>query len=225
MGVMNSENIIIRSFEEKDREAIRTICKETGQKGNHTWVFFEDEEIVPMLYADYYMDYEPESCIVAEVAERIVGYMVASKDTRHYNRIMLTRIYPRVCARSLWRLFTLKYRKKQTYQTLWWIITRSWREMFHPPFDQFPGHVHFNVDSAYRGQGIGKRLSSITRRHLIDMGVRGSHSIVREEEGNDTLSGFLCREGGYRVLKTKRNTVWEKATGKRWYAKLLVRDL
>ncbi len=30
-------------------------------------IFFEDEEIIPMLYADYYMDYKPDSCFVAEV--------------------------------------------------------------------------------------------------------------------------------------------------------------
>ncbi|MCK4827936.1 GNAT family acetyltransferase, partial [bacterium] len=78
---MKSRKGIVRLFEEKDRKLIRAICRQTGQKGNPARLFFEDEEIVPMIFADYYMDYEPESCLVAEVDGRVVGYMLACKDT------------------------------------------------------------------------------------------------------------------------------------------------
>ena len=50
------------------------------------------------------------------------------------------------------------------------------------------------------------------------------HVIVREEAGDDNLSAYLCRERGYQIVSVKRNTVWEKLTGKKWYAKLLVCD-
>ena len=221
---MSSEGII-RPFEKKDRESVRAICRRTGQKGRPTSLFFEDEAIIPMLYADYYMDNEPDSCFVAEVNGKVVGYIVSSIDARRYKRVMAIRIYPRVCLRIFWKILTLQYRKKQTYATLWWIISRGWNEGFSVPVDRYPGHIHFNLESEYRGRGLGERLSIAAGRHMQEKGVTGSHCIIREEEGDNALSNFLCRERGYRIMKIKRNTVWEKVTGNRWYAKLLVRDL
>lgn len=222
---MESSKVIVRSFEEKDRESIRAICKQTGQKGHPTRLFFEDEEIVPILFADYYMDYEPESCFVAEVDGRVVGYEVGCKNTRRKIRLLQTKIYPRLCLRILCKILTLQYRKRQTYQTLWWIISRSWSESFRLPLDEYPGHAHFNVDVSYRSGGLGQRLNHTFRKHLLEKGVRGIHVIIREEEGKDDLSSYLCRELGYKILSIKRNTVWENITGKRWYAKLLICDL
>lgn len=221
---MQYSKVIVRPFEEKDRESIRAICKKTGQKGHPTRLFFEDEEIIPILFADYYMDYEPESCFVAEVDGRVVGYNVGCKNTARKIQVLQTKIYPRLCLRILWKILTLQYRKKQTYQTLWWIISRSWRESFHLPLDEYPAHLHLNVDVAYRSGGLGDRLSYTFRQHILERGVRGIHVIVREEEGKDDLSSYLCRERGYKILSIKRNTVWENVTGKRWYAKLLVCD-
>ncbi|UCE52270.1 MAG: hypothetical protein JSV31_23880 [Desulfobacterales bacterium] len=221
---MKSFNVIIRRFEEKDREAIREICKRTGQKGHPARLFFEDEEIVPMLFADYYMDYEPRSCFVAEVDGRVVGYLVGCLDTRRKIKVMRTRIYPRLCLRMLWKILTFQYRMKQTYQTLWWMISRSWRESLRLPLDEYPGHAHFNVEAAYRSEGLGRRLGRTFRQHRLKRGVWGTHIIIREEEGQDNLSAYFCRERGYKIVSIKRNTVWEKVTGKKWYAKLLVCD-
>ena len=222
---MKPSNVIVRLFEEKDRASIRAICKRTGQKGHPTRLFFEDEEFVPILFADYYLDYEPESCFVAEVDGRVVGYLVGCKDTRRKIHWLQTKIYPRLCLRILWKILSFQYRNKQTYQTLWWIISRSWRESFRLPLDEYPAHVHFNVDVAYRSGGLGYRLSHTFRQHILDRGVKGIHVIIREEDGQDDLSSYLCRELGYKILSIKRNTVWENVTGKRWYAKLLVCDL
>jgi len=216
---------IVRHFEEKDREVVRTICRQTGQKGNPASVFFEDEEVITMLYADYYMDYEPESCFVAEVNGRVVGYELGCKDTRKKRLVLMTKIYPRVCLRIFWKLLTLQYRKTDTYRTLWWVISKGWREALPVPLDKYPGHAHSNIEAAYRDYGLGQRLSQTMYEHMLEQGVKGTHCIIREEEGCGEWSSFLCREMGYKILKMKRNTVWEKTTGKRWHAKLLVRDL
>jgi len=222
---MNPKEGIIRPFEERDRESVRAICRRTGQKGRPTRIFFEDEDIIPMIYADYYLDNESDSCFVAEVDGKVVGYILGCLDTRRYNKVMFTRVYPRVCLRIFWKILTLQYRKKRTYTTLWWVISRGWSEGFSVPIHRYPGHIHFNLESGYRGGGLGKRLSIAAGRRMFEKGVIGSHCIIREEEGDNSLSGFLCRERGYNILEIKRNTVWEKVTGKRWYAKLLVRDL
>ncbi|UCE54114.1 MAG: hypothetical protein JSV31_01325, partial [Desulfobacterales bacterium] len=75
-----------------------------------------------------------------------------------------------------------------------------------------------------RSQGLGRRLGRTFQQHRLERGVWGMHVIAREEEGEDHLSAYLCRERGYKIVSIKRNTVWEKLTGKKWYAKLLVGD-
>ena len=219
-----SEKAVLRKFEEKDRESIRTICRETGQRGNSTWIFFEDEEIIPMIYAEYYMDYEPEACYVAEVDGRVVGCLLNCLKARQHLRVLRTRIYPRVCLRILWKIITLQYRQKQTYQTLWWIISRSWREALPIPRDQYPVHSHFNFEAAYRGYGLAGKLALMAYSRALEIGLRGSHQVIREEEGDDRLSTFVCREFGFKIVAVKRQTVWDKMTGKKWFAKLLVCD-
>ena len=221
---MNMDRVIVRPFAPGDREAIRKICRETGLKGDPTRLFFEDEEILPLLYVDYYLDYEPDACFVAEAGNRVVGYQIGSLDARRRRRIMLTRVYPRLVLRILTKILTLQYREKETFRTLWWILTRSWREALPRPPDQYPAHAHFNMAKDYRGRRVGRRLNVAFRRYVLSKGIRGLHAIVREAEGKEILSEFLCRERGFRVIALGRSTVWEKATGCKWYAKLLVCD-
>ncbi len=215
----------MRPFKEKDRESIRDICRQTGQKGNPARIFFEDEEIIPMLYADYYIDYEPESCFVAEVDGKVVGYTIGCKDTRRYIYVMWTRILPRLCLRILWKILTLQYREIQTYRTLWWIITRGWRETMSLQLDDYPAHAHSNVETRYRGHNLGLRLSMSLHTHLREQDVKGIHGLILEEEGDNSFSTYLCQKRGYRLVAVKRLTLWEKVTGKKGYLKLLVCDL
>jgi len=151
---------IVRHFEEKDREVVRTICRQTGQKGNPASVFFEDEEVITMLYADYYMDYEPESCFVAEVNGRVVGYELGCKDTRKKKLVLMTKIYPRVCLRILWKLLTLQYRKTDTYRTLWWVISKGWREALPVPLDKYPA-LKPHIGTMGSVKGSAKQCMSI----------------------------------------------------------------
>jgi hypothetical protein len=221
---MNVDKVIVRPFEGKDRESVRRICRETGLKGDPARLFFEDEEVLPLLYADYYLDYEPDACFVAETCGRVVGYQIGCLDYRRRRRIMRTRIYPRVVLRILVKLLTLQYREKETYRTLWWILTRSWRETLPDPPDGYPAHAHFNMEKDYRGRHVGRRLNIAFRRYVLSMGVQGMHAIVREAEGKEVLSAFLCRERGYRIIAMRRCTVWEKAIGSKWYTRLLICD-
>jgi ribosomal protein S18 acetylase RimI-like enzyme len=222
---LNMDKVIVRPFEERDRESVRRICRETGLKGDPARLFFEDEEIIPLLYVDYYLDHEPHACFVADVSSRVVGYIIGSVDAHRRRRIMLIRIYPRVARRILGKLLTLQYRDRETFRTLWWIATRSWREALPRPADRYSAHAHFNVGKDYRGRHLGRRLAVAFRRYILSKGVKGLYAIIREQEGQELLSAFLCRERGYRIIAVRRNTLWEKSTGCKWYARLLVCDV
>jgi hypothetical protein len=216
---------VIREFHHKDREAIRDIARSTGQKGNPTSTFFEDEEVIPMVFADYYIEYEPESCFVAEADGRVVGYMLGCKNTRNYNRIMLLKIGPRLMVRIVWKILTLQYRRKQTYRTLLWALTKAAREMPRAAIDRYPAHVHINIEAGFRRGLVGKRLCQTMVTHLKTLGVRAGHATLVEPEDDDSLSRMAQTLFKCRLTDVKRFTCWDKLTNRKWYSKLLVREL
>ena len=222
---MNTDKATIRPFQERDRNEIRRICRDTGLRGQPTRLFFEDEEIAPLLFVDYYLDHEPQSCFVAEIKGKVVGYQVGCLDTRRKQRIMRRRIYPRVFFRLLAKLLTFRYREKNTYRTLWWFISRSWREAVKPPIDLYPAHAHWNVLPGYRSHHLGRGLAVAFRRHMLERGIRGIHVVLREPEGAEAVSSYLCRERSYRIADTRRSTLWERTTGQIWNTRLLVCDV
>ena len=220
----NSHTVQVRPYEPRDREAVREICRRTGLKGDPTFRFFEDTGVLVAIYADYYLDHEPDNCFVAEIDGKIVGYQLACRDTARRQRVMRTRIYPRLAARVAFRALTGWYRKKETYRTIWWLLSRSWKEGFEIPVVRYPGHGHSNVDEAHRSCGVGLALSNEVARRMAQKGAQGTHMIIREPEGEEQLSRFYLEKRNYRLAAVKRFTLWDEPTGKKWYARLLVRD-
>ncbi len=212
----------VRLFEERDRETIRDICRRTGQRGNPTEVYFEDEELSPILYVDYYLDYEPDLCFVAEQDGRVVGYLLGCKDTRRYMRVLLTRILPRLFFRFFWKIATFQYRRRTTYQTLWWMFSRSWREAPRVPLDTYPAHGHINLSPEYQGPRIGHRFYRMLRQELLRRDVTAIHVIIAEEEGKEAHSNYFIRKLNFELVESKPFSLWEKLTGTKWFMKLLV---
>jgi hypothetical protein len=214
----------MRRFEERDRQPIREICRQTAREGPNP-LYRQDSELAPLLHVDYYMDYEPESCFVAEVNGRVVGYLCGCKNTKRYNEIIRTRILPRVIRRVAWKILTLQYRKKETYFTLWCMLTNRQGEGLQPDLDKYPAHAHSNVEAKYRGQKLGIRFGAVLRQHLKESGVEGLHATIIEEAGQEDWSAHLCRKRGYQLVASRKHALFEKLTGKEWYIKLLVCDL
>ncbi len=222
---------IVRRFQPGDRERVREICQKSGLRGRP---FFEDEEVLSVLFADYYMDHEPESCFVAELDGRVVGYAIGCKDTKKYTRALLLKTAPRLIIRVLGRTISWRYRRKQTYQTISWVLTRSWREIPWPSLDQYPAQAHWSIDpqlatselgTLKSGLRVGMRLLEAFFDHLRQAGVKGVHGMLPEEDGDDTVSRAYCRILHARVAAVRRFTLGEKLTGKRWSIKLILLDL
>lgn len=215
------ETIVIRPFAEHDREEVREIFRQHAQRGNPLRVYVEDEHLVRPILLDYYLDYEPDCSLVAEVNGTVAGYIVGSKDTKRYTRFLALRVLPRLVCRVVLKILTFQYRERRTYSTIWWFLTRAWRELPRPPLDRYPAHCHLAIVHRYRHLLLGRQLVDALAHHLRNSGIPGLHGIVLEEAGKDALARALDS----RVLAVRRTTVWDKWTGKRWDAKLLVREL
>ncbi|HLD69677.1 MAG TPA: GNAT family acetyltransferase, partial [Candidatus Omnitrophota bacterium] len=66
---------IIRPYQRRDRESVRRISGDTANLGKPLETFFRDREIMVDVLMDYYLDYEPASCWVAEHEGKVVGYL------------------------------------------------------------------------------------------------------------------------------------------------------
>jgi GNAT superfamily N-acetyltransferase len=214
------EKVLIRPFKAADRERVREIFCWVGQRGNPLHVYIEDEGLVLPFLADYFMDEEPEWCLVTEADGKVVGYILGCKDTKRYMRVVLTRILPRLILRAFWKIITFQYRKKQTYRTIWWAIARSWRELPSAPVDQYPASCHLGLEAGYQHLGLGGKLVDAFFDRVRANGLPGAHGIIIEEVGKNVLAQAL----GTEVREVRRTTLWDKCTDKRWEFKLIVRD-
>lgn len=192
---------------------------------------FEDEELLTLCFTDYYMDYEPESCLVAEVDGRVVSYLLACKDTKRFTRIMALKTLPKLIVRVSWKMITRQYVQKETYRLVRWALLRSWRELPQPPLGRYPAHVHWNIDPEIvesrmglvsMGIRIGLELAKAMKDHFSNAGVRGAHGVIVEPEGNETLSRFACRFLGGKVAAVKKLSLEGGLDSRRLYAKLLL---
>ena len=145
--------IKVRKYEEKDRARIREICKETAsdkyKKSSNTL------ETIPIMFADYFMDYEPDSIFVAvDEEDRVIGYIECATDYKRFMRVNKKEIIPRI----------KRYDKKQVpfwYSCLFAVM----------PIKKKFVHLHMNLTKAYQRQGIGTRLMDSLICHLAERGI------------------------------------------------------
>ena len=65
--------MLIRTYEDRDRERVEEICVITDN--SHL-----ERNLLFTLYCHYYIDYEKENCFVAEEDGKVVGYIISAKD-------------------------------------------------------------------------------------------------------------------------------------------------
>ena len=226
----SARRLRIRTYRAGDRRGIAAIIAATALRGRPLSAFFEDETVLLKLFMDYYLRYEPESCFVAEREGRVVGYIMGCKDTRRYLRLVLLRYGPQLLTRVLARVLTGRYRRIDTYRTLWWALTRGWREVPEADLRQFPAHAHLGVAAELQRDGFliylcMVRLGDALIRHLCERGIRGLHGQIAEPGNQDFITGRTRTLYDARVAAQRRFTLWSALTGERWYLKLLTLNL
>jgi GNAT superfamily N-acetyltransferase len=219
--------VSIRKYQPSDRAAIREICREASRSQPDP-LLLEDPELALLLFVDYYLEHEPDSCFVAEADNRVVGYRAGCCDTARYEEHVRRRVTPRIILRIARKIVTLRYRRKETYRALWWSLFTKLATRPKPlseSWDEYPAHSHCNVEPDYRGGGIGFSLSVAFHDHLRVRGITGVHSILVEREGAESYSRFLRAKRGYRVAAERDHLVLQKITGQKYVLRLLVCDL
>ena len=91
---MINNNIIIRKFNNYDREDVRRISCDTAFSEGSRKNIFDDDEILADLLTLYFTDYEPNSCFVAVKNDQVIGYIIGTTDVKLMQKIFFIRIVP-----------------------------------------------------------------------------------------------------------------------------------
>ena len=137
--VARPEGITIRSYEPRDRAAIRHLCCETGFLGNPIDPVFEDRELFSDYLTAYYTDVEPEASFVLEQNGVVKGYLLGSRRPLRQQWFSFFQNL-RLFAIGMWR-----YRRYNaaTREFIHWILKNSWREV--PAAPRRTAHFHINI--------------------------------------------------------------------------------
>ncbi len=207
-------NIIIRSYNERDRSTVRRISYETSDRGESNRPIFSDPDVLADVLTRYYTDFEPQSLWVAECAGSVVGYLSGCIDSGRYKMIVVLRVIPAAIFRAIYH-GALWHR--ETWR-LFGALLRTWIQGDFPrdvSKEEYPAHLHINLLGDYRGQQIGKKLMEHFLQQIKSADLNGVHAGVREtnfpairffknmgflEVGTQAI--FLPSSDGYRVRKT-----------------------
>ena len=191
-----SDDIVIRPFEPKDRQQVRSICADTADKGRPVENFFYDREIFADLLTRYYTDLDPGSLWVAVKGEEVAGYLMGCLDTRRFNGIMLWKITPKEFIRAIFRGVFLR---RQTWRLVGMMLGSLRFGGFKRKIDldMYPAHLHIDLKDGFRGQGIGRMLMEKFITQAKEKKVRGVHLTVR---GDNFSACRFFENNGFKVL-------------------------
>jgi ribosomal protein S18 acetylase RimI-like enzyme len=194
------EDIAVRPYRKEERDSIRDIAWNTAFFGRPANVFFADEEIFTNFLTEYFTDHEPESCFVARTNSRVIGYLLGAKNTATLNRVVQTKILPRLLIKAAITGTFLKRKNILFFQRLLFSFLR--REFKMPDFScDYPATLHINLEEGWRNLKIGSRLIAAYLNYLAQEGIPGVYLATMSEGAK----GFFENQGFSLLHKGRRS--------------------
>jgi GNAT superfamily N-acetyltransferase len=195
------QEVTIRKYKAKDREALRGIAYQTAFMGQSADKFFDGKEGVCDALTLYYTDYEPESVFIAQTQGKTVGYLTGTKDKAASKKIFWFRIFPRVFFyRVIMQGAILK--KKNLKFAFYFIRSFIRGELFRPKFTKEPrATLHINVKKGFTGLGIGTLLM----KNYIDYLKKQKVKLIHITTTSDKSIRFFEKQGFELLHKSRRS--------------------
>ena len=161
----------------RDWAAVYELCCRTGNNGQpvaaQRWDFFG------RLWVEPYKIIFPQWTYVAETKNVIVGYLTGCPDTNAFTRVKRWKFSLRLLVdiirgcypdnRDAWRFARQMLRLEQTPERIFP------RGLVANLRQNYPAHLHMNVEADWRGSGIGAQLAEEFFADLRAAGIAGVH--------------------------------------------------
>jgi GNAT superfamily N-acetyltransferase len=194
------DEIIIRKYQGKDRSTIRKIAWDTAFMGDCGDAFFSGAEVLKDFLTLYFTDYEPESCFVAEATDRVVGYLMGTKNTEVLEKIFSSQILLPLIKRSFQEGIFLK---KKNLAFIFHSLISLLRGEFRMPdiSREYPATLHINIQKDFRRLNIGSRLISVYLAYLKEEKVGGVYLCTL----SDSAAEFFQKQGFNLIYQGRRS--------------------
>ncbi|HOR43069.1 MAG TPA: hypothetical protein PK111_07900, partial [Atribacterota bacterium] len=83
----------IRKYQQENRRAVREISVESSIWANYKDILLNDDIIADLL-TSHFLEYEPQSCFVAEREGEVIGYLLGSCDVANMRKVIIKKILP-----------------------------------------------------------------------------------------------------------------------------------
>ncbi len=193
----------IRPYQTADRQALMKIASDTAFFGKPIEIYLDDRNLFQDYFYAYYTDFESQNAWVATADDVVVGFLTGCLNTREQLQVTKKVLLPKVILKLLRGKYKLGKKTWSYYKKL----NREKREkrISYVNLNQYPAHLHINVDHQWRGYGIGHRLIQIYLDQLQREGIPGVHLGTTSE--NETACR-LYKQLGFKLLDSKPTFQW-----------------
>lgn len=183
-------DMIIRHYEEKDKENVRFICLNSEGACKMTP---DERHFILTTYCDYFIEKEGRNCFVAVDGEdKAIAYILCAENFDNYKKDFLAEYPGRLDENlSVWggnarEMSTVSARLQEKHKK------------------KFPAHLHIDVIPEYHRQGIGHQLVDTLCAHLKEKGICGVMLTV----GGQNLRGqAFYKKYGFEHIETDGDDV------------------
>jgi ribosomal protein S18 acetylase RimI-like enzyme len=192
----------IRLYQPADRDAVHRIAADTAFFGQPVEAFLPDRQFFSDAFTAYYTDEEPEHLWVADVEGHVAGYFAGSLagSRLEAGRHALLRV-----ARGLagGRYHGLSEAVRYGLR----LVGASLRgEYPSPSLQEYPAHLHINLDGAYRGRGLGRQLMDAG---LAGLATAGSPGVHLNTTSYNAAAVAMYEKMGFILLGSHPTKLWE----------------
>jgi ribosomal protein S18 acetylase RimI-like enzyme len=160
----------VRRYEPTDLGALREICILTGHSGRDARGSMTDTSLLPDVFAEPYVVYDPLLAFVADDDGRAVGYILGTADTVAFADWFRTTWLPLVAPKHAGRPAEIT-----DFESLILELMYNPGRMVHDDLAPYPAHLHIDILPEYQGQGLGRKLIDAFRGELVSRGVEKFH--------------------------------------------------
>lgn len=185
---------MIRPYRESDRADCFDICVRTADAGGDATGKYSSDDLMPELFFAPYVDLDPGLAFVVDNGVRVVGYVVATADTREFARRYRSELLPGFAAAH-----PLDRPGEGDGEAAMVGLGHHPERLLIPEMHAYPAHLHIDLLPEAQGQGWGRRLIEVERAALAARGVPAVHLTMID--ANVGARAFYDRLG-FRVLST-----------------------
>jgi len=186
----------IRPARESDRDALYSICLETGDSGEDATGLYADPLILGHVYAGPYLSYAPDFAFVLEDAEGVGGYVIGTPDSRAFEATLEREWWPKL--RAQYPNPAAIPRESRTPDERIMAVIHDHSRKTSDVYDAYPAHLHIDLLPRMQGGGNGRALMERLFTALRDAGVPGVHLGVG---GRNTRAQGFYQHLGFRELE------------------------